>query len=303
MTTLTRPFTPLAHRGPRSAERVVPLPTVSAVHHALLRPGARLVDALDEAVTAAGATSGQVELLDGTLATVSYCFPGEGRPGGPLVGYCPAREATGPVRVVGGSATVGRRAGARFIHCHAAWFDAEGDLAGGHLWPETHVGPAGLHAVVHALRDVELTSADDPESGLPVFTPERRHRGGEAASSGPSAPGAQTRPAVMVRVCAGENLLEVCAAIMEDHGMAEASISGSLGSLVGAALARPAGLLVVDGPATEVTLSGRLRLAGGALTHHLPAIVIDRHGRVHTGLLTDQNIVAVTVELLVEGLR
>ncbi|MBF4160747.1 PCC domain-containing protein [Nocardioides acrostichi] len=259
-----------------------------------LRPGARLLDALDEALSAAGVTCGQVELLDGVLSAVDYCFPAIGGATGPVVGYCETQHALGPVRLLAGSATVGFRDEKRFIHCHAAWFDADGRLRGGHLWPETWIGASGLQAIVHALENVDLTSTDDPESYLPVFAPAL------GAASRPVAP-AETHRAVMSRVCAGENLIASCAAIMREHGLTEAALSGSLGSLVGAALERASGLLIVDGPATEVSLSGRVRLAPhGAVDHQVSAVVIDRYGRVHIGLLTDDNIVAVTVELLLE---
>ena len=148
------------------------------------------------------------------------------------------------------------------------------------------------------MTDAELASTDDAESSLPVFAPTATTTlAGTHGNSGGH------RRAVMSRVLPGENVVATTAEIMRTAGFARASISGTLGSLVGAALQRPSGLLIVDGPVTEVSLVGRLTLdAEGVILPHISAVAIDRHGRVHTGQLTDHNIVGVTMELLVEEL-
>jgi hypothetical protein len=87
---------------------------------------------------------------------------------------------------------------------------------------------------------------------------------------------------------------------MVEHGFTRASIAGSVGSLCGPVLARQNSVLVVDGPATEVTFTGTVDLEDPDQSQ-LHAMAIDRFGAVHTGVLVDgENIVAVTLELLVE---
>lgn len=287
--------TPLNHPGPPLAQRRISVPTASRAVSVSLPAGPRLIDALDTALAGLGVTCAQVELLDGTLSRVSYCYPALVEDGSAAVGYSSTKEAVVPARLVAGSVTVGFRAGQRFIHCHAAWFDGHGTLRGGHLWPETSIGPGPVQAIIHALDSVETTSATDPESTLPVFTPRPR------ASHG--LPLADTRRAVMTRLAPGVDLTTAVADIMAEHGFAKATIGGTLGSLVGAVLRREGSVLVVDGPATEVTLNGHFdATAGGEPV--VSAIAIDRFGTVHTGLLIPgENLVAVTAELLVEEVR
>ncbi|MEH3033528.1 MAG: DUF296 domain-containing protein [Aeromicrobium erythreum] len=285
---------PLRHPGPAPAARLASVPTGSLVHRASLPAGERLVDAIDAELARLGLDSAQVELLAGPLARVSYCFPALCDDGLRAAWYSETHEAAGPAHVLGGSATVGRRDGERFVHCHAVWHDALGAVHGGHLWPETVVGATPLEVVVHALDAVALTSGTDDETLMPVFTP------------WPVAPGEVRgdRRAVMTRVRPGLEVHEAVRRVMADAGFARASVRGSLGSIVGATLERPGAPLRVPGPATEVTVTGHGVLGDGRLDDvDLVAHVIDRHATVHSGRLAPTgNLVAITMELLVEEL-
>lgn len=280
---------PVRHPGPRVEPRIISVATTSRAIWANLPAGKRLIDALDALLASMGTSAAQVELLSGTFTEVAYCYPAIGATEEQPIHYSAPQSAAGPVAVVGGCATVGYRDAERFSHCHAAWFDADGQLRGGHLLPDTWVGPAGVSVVVHTLDDAVQHSATDPESRLPVFTP--------TADSEP----ADAPRAVISRICPNENLFDACARVMRAHGLRDARIVGTLGSLIGAALHRQSGVLLIDGPATEVALSGRLTLdESGGMDGQLSAVVIDRHGRVHMGDLTRDNLVAVTVELFIE---
>lgn len=283
---------PVKHPGPRVEPRIVSVPTRSRAVWATLSEGQRLVDGLDDLLARSGARSAQVELLSGTLSDVTYCYPAIGASDDQPIHYSATQAAMGPVALVGGGATVGHREGERFMHCHAAWFDADGRLRGGHLLPETWIGATGLTVVVHTLDDGLQHSATDPESRLPVFTPARA----------PGGLGLDGVTAVVSRICPNENLFGACAEVMHQYGLSDVRIVGSIGSLVGAAIQRPSGVMLIDGPATEVALTGRLTLDDvGGVSGQLSAVVIDRHGRVHLGDLTSDNIVAVTVELFMEA--
>ncbi len=297
MTATVPRLEPIAHPGPPVTPRLISVPTRSRSLWAVLPAGSRLIDALHEFLADAGVASAQVELLSGNLAEVAYCYPAIGTAADQPIWYSAPQDAEGPVSLVGGGTTVGFRDGDRFIHAHAAWFDADGHLRGGHLLPETIVGTNGVTVLVHTLEDATQYSADDPESRLPVFTP-------TAAQSGPANEVPAPNAAVIARICPGENLLNACGELMRAHGLCSARAGGSIGSLVGAALYRPSGALWIDGPATEVALSGQLQLdEAEQVQGQLSAIVIDRHGRVHTGDLLAENIVAVTVELFLSGVR
>lgn len=287
MTTPTR-SAPLVHPGIAHQARLVSVPTGTVVERVSLAPGRRLVDALDEELDRLGLDSAQVELLGGPMRRVSYCFPALSTDGSTAAWYSETHEADVPAELVGGSATLGRREGARFMHAHAGWFDAFGQLRGGHLWPDTVVGATPVEAVVHAFDRAAMTSGTDEETRMPVFTPSSlEHR---------DTPGRRRR-AVMSRVRPGVEVHDAVRQVMATAGFTRASVRGSLGSLVGATLVRADGIVTSDGPATEVSLAGHVS-DGDA---HLTAIVIDRHGTVVMGEVAEVgNLVAITFELLVE---
>ena len=88
--------------------------------------------------------------------------------------------------------------------------------------------------------------------------------------------------------------------VMQEHGFARASIAGSVGSLCGPVLARKGSVHVVAGPATEVTFTGTVDVDDQEQSR-IHALAVDRFGTVHAGILVkDENMVAVTMELLVE---
>ncbi len=280
---------PLSHPGPVDAPRIVAVPVTVRVVRRTLAPGRRLVDALDEALSEIGVTSAQVEILGGSFAEVAYCFPSLCEDGSTAVFYSDTHQADGPVQVVSGCATVGLRGGERFVHCHTAWFDRFGELHGGHLWPETVIGDTSLEVVIHALDEVDMVSDTDPETRMPVFTP---------GAGGSVGTGGETRRAVIARLKPGVDLHDASRRLAAGAGFRTASVRGSLGSLVGAVLARPDGELVLPGPAAEVALTGTVSVTG---EQTISAIVIDLTSKVSTGVpVVGAAVVAVTLELLVE---
>jgi predicted DNA-binding protein with PD1-like motif len=292
--TQTRWTQPLIHPGPPAELRRTSIATTSIQSQVTLPAGARLLDAMAAEIERLDCGSGQVELLDGTFSKVSYCFPALCLDGTVAVTYGGVHEARAPARLVAGSATVGFRDGERFAHAHVTWFDGDGVLRGGHLWPDTVIGPEPVRAVFHALTDVDMISETDAESGLPVFTPHGRQA---CASSGAGV------PAVMSRLAPGVEVGAAVREVMQENGFARASIAGTVGSLCGPVLARQGSVHVVDGPATEVSLTGTFDLDDKDQSR-IHAIAIDRFGAVHAGLLVeDENIVAVTMELLVAETR
>lgn len=292
--TLTRWTQPLNHPGPPAEVRRRSVATTTTQAHVTLPSGTRLIDAMSAEIERLGCVCGQVELLDGTFSKISYCCPALCQDGTVAVTYGGIHEALAPARLVAGSATVGCRDGERFAHCHVTWFDADGVLRGGHLWPDTVIGLEPVRVVIHALKDVDMLSAIDGESGLPVFTPHRRH-------SFPSS-GVGVR-AVISRLAPGVEVGAAVREVMQEHSFARASIAGSVGSLCGPVLARNGSVQVVAGPATEVTFTGTVDLDNEEQSR-IHVMAVDRFGSVHAGLLVkDENIVAVTMELLVEEIH
>lgn len=285
---------PLDHPGETAEERRTSLSTSTLSRRVTLPVGMRLIDAMTDVLDGLGASCGQVELLDGFMSQIDYCYPALCQDGSAAVTYSQSHEALVPARVIAGSATVGFRQNERFAHCHATWFDANGEVRGGHLWPTTTIGPSPIRAVVHALDDVELISDIDAECRLPVFVPQRCQSRGLTQSS-------ESKRAVMARLAPGAIVDTVVQDIMDEQGFDRASIAGSLGSFVGAAFHRGNNVLIIDGPATEVTLTGEFDLRDRqSPSSRLSGMVIDRQGAVHAGeFVKSESMVACTLELLV----
>jgi hypothetical protein len=104
----------------------------------------------------------------------------------------------------------------------------------------------------------------------------------------------------MSRLHPGVDVTAAVAEIAAEHGFPAASLSGSVGSLVGVVLQGPDSPVVVEGPATEVSFAGVVPAPGAGLPT-VSVVAVDGRAQVHTGLLVPgANLVAVTVELLVE---
>ena len=294
--TLVSRIQPLQHPGPVALHRRTSVATRSVSRQVVLPAGTRLIDAAAAAIESLGAASGQIELLDGFFSKVSYCIPALCYDGSAAATFSETHHAITPARLIAGSIVVGFRDGQRWAHCHAAWFDAHGTVKGGHVWPDTIIGPSPIHAVVHALPDAELINATDTETGLPVFTPQRADHG---------RPDIADSRTVVSRVAPGMRVDTAIRDVMRDFDFQRASIAGTVGSLVGAVFHRDGDVLVMEGPATEVSLTGEFDLRfDGDEGARISGLAIDRFGGVAFGeFVKEETIVAITLELLVEEIR
>ncbi|MEQ3553714.1 DUF296 domain-containing protein [Pseudonocardia nematodicida] len=277
----------LRHPGPRHPVRRQGIAVATRAVHTVLPPHTPLVDALAAVVEATGHTSGQVELSGGVLDRISYCVPALCDDGSVAASYSATREAACPAQVLTGSVTVGFREGRRFAHCHAVWLEPGGALRAGHLWPDSRTGDVPVGATVFGLSGVDMVNARDDETHMPCFAPVPGTAGDPVGG-----------PAVIARIRPGEDVTGAVTALSREHDLAGATVRGSLGSLAGGVLAGPSGPCRVDGPATEVVLSGAVRDGEARLS----AVLVDRHGAVHAGaLVPGANPVAVTAEVLIVG--
>lgn len=287
---------PLVHSGPAPAERIVSVASAVEVVRGELPPGAVLIDALWNLMEPTGALAGSAELGPGTFGHLPYVYPAIGEDGYRPMSFTTANRSPGPSLCLGGSATVGRRHGQRFTHTHASWMDGQGCIRGGHLLPEARVGEVPILVVLRALVDAEQISDDDPETGLPTFTPFPR----------PTDLGRRSRPtgrAVISRVRPGVFIDDAVRQICRGAGFDRAQVRASLGSTVGARLTTAEGVKEVAWPAVEYTQlvgSGQGMLGSESLLE-LQGTLVDIHGDIHHGVVRPgENPVAVTFELYIE---
>lgn len=267
-----------------------------------LLPLEPLIDQLFRALRILGVRSGIAELSGGILSDVSYCVPADGV-GTRSVSYSATRSARSAELILG-AATIGSRHGAPFMHSHCVWLTRDGQLQGGHLWPETRVGHRPPVVVVHALHDVDLVSADDPETLMPVFTPHLTKDHLMTPSRPDDAPRSRS---VIARVCPNEDITTAVKSLCASAGIGHAAIRGGIGSLIGASFAGGPNRepVRVEGPGTEVaTLVGHLTTDdAGNVDLTITCTLVDKFGQIQAGtLVPGENPVAVTYELLIHEL-
>lgn len=293
---------PLVHPGPRTEHRIISVPVRTRSVVCELEPGVPLVDQLHGALAELGADSGYAELSGGDYAPLSYCVP-DVATAEKALSFSETRGR--PVaHLVYGSVTLGLRDGERFMHSHCCWQAPGGALEGGHLWLETETGVPPF-ALVTAVYGAQWTSATDPETLMPVFTPtERSVLMGEQQSTDQQILDAPDT--VVARVLPNEDITDAVLTVCRQYGFTRAAVRAGLGSFAGATFVdRASGeIRSVDGPATEViALIGDVRTVDGALAVRLSSTLVDRHGVIHAGeLVAGENLVAATFELTVQRL-
>lgn len=291
--------TTLLHPGPALEPRVVSVPALSRGVVTRLVPGRTVLDHLAETLRAMGTDSGFAELYAGSLEPVNYCVPTAGDGVVRQVGFSASRRSAHG-NLVSGSATVGLRDGRPFMHCHSFWTDPRHRRLGGHLWPETTAGPSAPYAAVYGIFGGAWTSADDPETNMPVFTPNstKEKNMPDAAFDGGLV------PTMVSRILPNEDITDAVGRVCAEAGYQSAVVRAGLGSLVGATFVdRATGRhRKVDGPGTEVvSLSGHVIRAHSGYDVTLTCTLVDRHGVVHAGeLVPGENPVAVTFELVLQ---
>lgn len=243
-----------------------------------LAPGQTLNDAVTAPLIEAGFQSATVTIAGAVLAPFSFVMPGP--PDGPahVAYFTSAVSPPGETRIEQANATFGWADGKPFIHCHAAWTEADGRRRGGHILPrETRVAEPA-EAVAWGFSDARIETAADPETNFTLFQP----RGSDANEG-----------AVLARVKPNEDIVTAVERIAATAGMADAMVRGSLGSLIGAKFVDGR---VLDDIATEVLVrQGRVR-DGNA---ELDLLVVDMQGDVHVGrLVRGQNPVCITFDLV-----
>jgi predicted DNA-binding protein with PD1-like motif len=216
------------------------------------------------------------------MEPLRYVMPGPAD--GPAhVAYFSAPVApSGRARVELANVTFGCVDGAPRLHCHACWTEADGAARGGHILLDDSIVAEPARAVAWTFADLGICAEPDTETNFPLLRPVRL--------------GAADGNAVLARVRPNEDLCTAVETIACRHGLHNAVVRGSLGSLIGAVFTD--GRLVPD-HATEVLVrSGSVR-DGVAM---LDLAVVDMRGHVHTGrLVRGENPVCITFDLVLES--
>jgi predicted DNA-binding protein with PD1-like motif len=168
------------------------------------------------------------------------------------------------------------------LHCHATWVEQDGAYRGGHILLDESIVATTATARAWTFRDVGICAEPDPETNFPLLRPVKLS---EVSAAN----------AVLARVRPNEDLCTAVETIARRHGLRDAVVRGSLGSLIGARFAD--GRMVTD-HATEVLVrSGEVRDGIAAMD----LAVVDMRGHVQSGwLVRGDNPVCITFDLVLQ---
>jgi predicted DNA-binding protein with PD1-like motif len=269
----------LLQPGPVHPRRIESFATTEQNLTYPLRTGVSLLEAATEPLINAGWRGGTLTFRSVSFNPFHYVIPGLADDDSHVAYFSAPRTPEGITRIEQANATFGWHDGKPLLHCHAVWTEADGARRGGHILPgEAIVVEPGI---VHAcgFTDVAIATVHDPETNFTLLQP-----------SGVSQPDGM---AVVARVRPNEDIITAVEAIARTHRIRDATIRGSLGSLIGARFEN--GTIVTD-DATEVLVrSGRVT-AGVA---EIDLLAVDMQGRVHEGWLErGANPVCITFDLM-----
>jgi predicted DNA-binding protein with PD1-like motif len=272
----------LVQPGPPHAQRIDSYRTDLRRVRFTLRPGLTLNEAASGPLVAAGLCSATLRFTAGRLAPLRYVIPAPADDPSHVAWFSAPRTAAVEARIEQANVTFGWSDGQPLLHCHATWTAADGSRAGGHILPHESVVAEPIDVEAWGSADVRITAAQDPETSFRLLQP-----AGAAAQHGNG---------VIARVRPNEDLTLAVEAIARQHQMPNATIRGTLGSLVGTCFAD--GRTVAD-HATEVLVREGV-VANGVAT--LDLLVVDMRGTVHGGILArGKNAVCITADLVLEA--
>ena len=247
----------------------------------MLQPGLSLNDALTTPLVAAGLRGGTITFGGGTLSPFRYVMPGPPDSDAHVAYFSAPREPVGNTQIERANATFGWQGEQPFVHVHGAWIEPDGTRRGGHMLPHECTVAQPMPAQAWGFAEAEIAAAPDAETNFTLFQ-----------LTGRPADGAR---GVVARVRPNQDITFAVEEVARRHGLRDATVRGSLGSLVGA---RFTDGRVVDDHATEVLIrSGSVR--DGIAT--LDMLVVDMAGCVHEGRLArGENAVCITFDLVLE---
>ncbi|WP_341989364.1 PPC domain-containing DNA-binding protein [Azorhizobium sp. AG788] len=176
----------LKHPGPVAAQRWDSMACArSRAFRFSLIPGRSLYDGIVNAMTAAGVSAAALTLTGGVFARVEYCLaaPRVGRP--QVAGYTDPESMSGPIGLIGASATLGLDVEGRLmVHCHALLADPDGQLFGGHVIPAASiVGAVPPVVFARAFEGAAIRQRYDAETVMSIFHPAQPGEGSMRTSS------------------------------------------------------------------------------------------------------------------------
>jgi predicted DNA-binding protein with PD1-like motif len=247
-----------------------------------LRAGAALDEALTAPLIEAGLQSATLHFEGAGLDPFRYVIPAPASDGRHVAWFSGTHAPEGTSTIELACATFGWTDGRPAIHCHAVWREPDGSRRGGHILPRDTRVADPVWVTARGFRAIRIETEADAETGFNLFLPHGQEPG--------------TGHGIVARIAPNEDILTAVETIGRVHGLRDAAIHGTLGSLVGASFAD--GRTVSD-VATEVLVRDAHLRSGIAA---MELLVVDMQGEVHEGWLQrGQNPVCITFDLVLEA--
>lgn len=272
----------LVQPGPVHPARFESLRGAPVVLDYVLQPGQSLNQALTAPLVAAGLQGGTIAFGGGTLAPFRYVRPGPPDSAAHVAYFTAPYAPAGETTVEAANATFGWDGDNPYVHIHGAWIEADGLRRGGHMLPHDCIVARAMTARAWGFPNIRVATAADAETNFTLFQP-----------SGPSIDAAR---GVFARIRPNQDITLAAEAVAQRHGLRNAAVRGSIGSLIGA---RFTDGRTVEDYATEVMVRRGTLHEGAA---ELAMVVADMRGEVHEGVLArGENPVLITFDLVLEA--
>ncbi|MBC7133038.1 MAG: DUF296 domain-containing protein [Roseovarius sp.] len=271
----------LTHPGPAVGPRLTAVACTAHPVTLRLPAGARVTQAVAEALQRAGFAAGYLRLDGVALAALRYVIPAPGPGDGRVAWYGETRQLNG-ARVIAAGLHLGEAGGAPFCHCHGIWAEDAAPAVMGHLLCDESVLARDAVVSGWGISGARLSRQDDPETGFALFEP-------VAVAAAPHEDGAPRGAARLCRIRPNADLATELGRLRVGRAQVE-----GIGSLIGVAFeAAPP----VAGPAAEVLIT-RGALDARSLSLEIAAVGMD--GGLREGVpARGRNAVCITAELLV----
>lgn len=183
--------------------------------HFILKPGVTLNQAITTPMVEAGFQCGTVTFKGTALNPFRYVMPGPADDPSHVAYFTAPRAPSGMARIELGNATFGWADGKPFVHCHAAWIEADGSRRGGHILPLETIVAEPNEATAWGFRTIRIDAKPDPETNFTLFQPSA----GETVGRG-----------LIARIKPNEDVVTAIQTIARTHGIRNAVVRGSLGT-------------------------------------------------------------------------
>jgi predicted DNA-binding protein with PD1-like motif len=209
--------------GPVHPDRIDVLRAEPRLLRFRLQPGLTLNEALTAPLVEAGFQSAAVTVRGATMDPFRYVRPARSTDDNHVAWFSATHAPAGASTIEQANATFGWAGGAPSVHCHAVWCEPDGSRRGGHILPLESLVAEGAEVTAWGFASVRIEALPDPETNFTLFQP-----------VGPSSPDAT---AIIARVKPNEDIITAIETIAHRHALHDATVRGSLGSLIGARFA------------------------------------------------------------------